>query len=365
MERGDREASIRVEVVLREDEGLCPKGWIVASDQMTLARPDGRRSPLRGGAAVTKDDGHVLSVETGEWMYTFSRATGELVSLKCAGRETLAAPMALDCFRVPVGGETHLFIGGRPDFGRMRAMDGFRNMRPSVKSFAWKIVDGNLVEVKTSISYRGMRKEDFPAFGHGDSCEIVDLGPLGADAPGYVADSAWLFGGGGCVDLNTDFRPFGRAVEVSRIGWRLVFAVPETTVEYFARGPIDNYPDRKTGCFPARYRASSTDFGFTFGRSQDSGTREEARFVAFDNPALKFAAGERLFSFAVSPYSPTELIRTSHPELLPEPSKTELGLYAKVRGLGSANCGPRPLPRDTIAAGEAAALELRISPAAE
>ena len=58
------------------------------------------------------------------------------------------------------------------------------------------------------------------------------------------------------------------------------------------------------------------------------------------------------FAFAVSPYSPTEQLLTPHPEWLPGPSKTELGVYARVRGLGSANCGPEPLRQDCLAAGE-------------
>ena len=357
--------ALRVAFELREDEGLCPKGWIVAEDQMTLVNPGSRPPALSGGAVLSEADAEVLSVATGEFLYMFSRTTGELVSLKRTGREMLAAPMTLDCFRVPVGGETHLFIGGKPDFGRLRAMDGLREMSPMLKSLSWESKENGIVEMKTSISYRGTRQEDMPSFGHGNSCEILDLGRLPEDAPGYVAESVWRFGGDGCVDVATHFRPFGRAVEVSRLGWRFVFSAPETGVAYFARGPIDNYPDRKTCCFPARYRACSTDFGFSFGRSQDSGTREEARFVTLEAPSLTFSACGKPFSFAVSPYSPTELIRISHPELLPKPSKTELGLYAKVRGLGSANCGPSPLPRDVIAAGETLSLMLRISPAVQ
>ena len=87
--------------------------------------------------------------------------------------------------------------------------------------------------------------------------------------------------------------------------------------------------------------------------------------MTLEAPSLTFSACGKPFSFTVSPYSPTELIRISHPELLPKPSKTELGLYAKVRGLGSANCGPSPLPRDVIAAGETLSLMLRISPAVQ
>ncbi|MBR6734576.1 MAG: discoidin domain-containing protein, partial [Kiritimatiellae bacterium] len=51
---------------------------------------------------------------------------------------------------------------------------------------------------------------------------------------------------------------------------------------------------------------------------------------------------------AAIPHSPTELVKTMHPQELPEATKTELGIYAAVRGLGGASCGPGPLGRDII-----------------
>ena len=54
------------------------------------------------------------------------------------------------------------------------------------------------------------------------------------------------------------------------------------------------------------------------------------------------------FSASAIPYSPTELTLAMHPEELPEASKTELGFYAAVRGLGGASCGPGPMGRDIV-----------------
>jgi len=54
------------------------------------------------------------------------------------------------------------------------------------------------------------------------------------------------------------------------------------------------------------------------------------------------------FSFSAIPYSPTELALAMHPEELPAVSKTELGVFAAVRGLGGASCGPGPLGKDIV-----------------
>ena len=340
----DAELALRIEFVLKKAEGVWPKGWVVAADQLALTEWKGLL-PRPGGAL----------------RYVFSKDTGELVSLKKDGRELLKSPVTLDCFRVPVGGET-TYREGRMYFGRERLLDGLRTMRPTLKSFDDRTDGQGVRRVRSVVAYRGARKEDMPRYGHVNEMTIADLGPLAGDAPGIEVASEWTIAADGTARVKATFAPFGRPTEFQRVGWRFVFASPETAVDYFACGPHDNYSDRKTGSFPARYVASSSAFGFAGDVTQDAGNREDARYVKLADPGLAFTStGPRRFAFQVSPHSTTELLGCPHPELLPTPSKTELGVYARVRGLGSGNCGPRPLARDVIAAGETCTLEFALS----
>lgn len=360
--RADAEVALRVSFVLKSAEGLLPAGWIMAEDQVELSGPVAACRPSGAGAEIVRDDAEHLEIVSGNIRYGFSRSTGELISILKGGREWLRCPMTLDCFRVPVGGET-FYRESRFHSGRHRLLDGLRTMKPSRVRFGRveTAVDGALV-VRIAADYRGVRSEDMPGFGHGNETVIEDKGALPADAPGVETVTEWRFDGDGRVGLRTSFRPFGRAVEFQRLGWRLVFDEPDADIRYFARGPFDNYSDRCTATFPAVYFSKSTEFGFRYTCGQDNGNREEARFVELSGPGLSFLAASRPFAFGVSPYSPTETIAAVHPELLPAPSKTELGLYARVRGLGSANCGPQPLIRDRISAGETCELDLVLSP---
>ena len=342
--RDDAEFALRVEFVLKQPEGVWPQDWVIAADQLALTGWKGR-APAGGGALE----------------YGFSKETGELVSLMRKGRELLRAPVTLDCFRVPVGGET-TYREGRMYFGRERLLDGLRTMRPALRSFDDRTDAQGVRRVRSVIAYRGTRREDMPHYGHVNEMEIEDLGPVGDDAPGLEVSSEWIIAADGSARVKATFAPFGRPTEFQRVGLRFAFATPRTSVDYFACGPYDNYSDRRSGCFPARYAASSESFGFAGDVTQDAGNREEARYVKLDAPGLSFTStGSRRFAFQVSPYSVTELLRCPHPELLPPPAKTELGIYARVRGLGSANCGPAPLARDIIAAGETCRLEFTIA----
>ena len=368
------EAALRVEFALKEAEGLLPAGWVVAHDQVDVPKPGGSAAvpfapagcgragarPSRA-AEIPPANAATLYVRTGGWTYGFSRTTGALASLTRNGRNLLCEPQAIDVFRVPVGGETHLF-SKRPDFGRQRMMDGLRTLTPSLQTLDGPHVSDGMVKLTVTTAWKPLRKEDMPGFGTGDETEIVDLGAPDSDSPGYKTTCTWTFYGGGHVRFQSSFAQTGRPTEVARVGWRFAFDVPETDVAWFGRGPFDNYPDRKTACFPARWHASSLAFAFPFGRSQDGGTREETRALRLARPGLTFATLATPFSFEVSPYSTEQLIRISHPELLPKTDRTELGLYARVRGLGSNNCGPQPLARDRINPKETLSLDVLVGP---
>lgn len=160
--------------------------------------------------------------------------------------------------------------------------------------------------------------------------------------------------------LKSSFRQFGRPTRVSRIGWRFVFNVARTEVRYFARGPVDNYPDRASGSFRGRYVGWSDTFGGDYTVSQDTGCREQAEEVSLVSPGVTVTTLARPFSFQVTPYAPLELLREPHLEFLLPPEKTELGIYAAVRGLGSANCGPGPLDQHEIDPGQVQTLDILI-----
>ena len=343
--------AVRIEFVLKRGEGVWPAGWVVARDQVNLPRKTPSFLPPAGTARLVEGASDRVSVQSGDRVYSFSRRTGELVSLRkggASGIECLKAPMTLDAFRMPVGGET-FYREGRMYFGRERLRDGLADLWPELLKLETPRPgeDGSLV-LKTVGRYRGARRLDAPRYGHALHTEILDLGPVDADAPGYVVTNEWRFYGEGVVRLKSSFSQFGRPTRVSRLGWRFVFDVARTEVEYFARGPVDNYPDRMSGSFHGRYRDWSDAFGGDYTTSQDTGCREQAEEVSLVTPGVKVSTLEGSFSFQVTPYAPLELLREPHPEFLPSPEKTELGIYAAVRGLGSANCGPDPLPQHEI-----------------
>jgi beta-galactosidase len=144
-----------------------------------------------------------------------------------------------------------------------------------------------------------------------------------------------------------------RLSDLPRIGVALQLATTYNRMEWYGLGPVETYPDRKAGAWLGRFSCTVADACFPYIAPQESGYREDLRWLALrdaDGNGLLVTA-DKPFSGSALPFSSTELLAASHPHKLPQPSATHLNIDAAMRGLGTASCGPDTLPRYQIPAG--------------
>jgi beta-galactosidase len=85
-----------------------------------------------------------------------------------------------------------------------------------------------------------------------------------------------------------------------RFGTNFIIKNEYQTVNWFGRGPHENYQDRKTAAFVGEYKASVADLYFSYIRPQENGYKTDVRWVTFTNSIGKGIRVERpeLFSFS-------------------------------------------------------------------
>ena len=69
--------------------------------------------------------------------------------------------------------------------------------------------------------------------------------------------------------------------ELPRFGMKMQLPVAFDNVSYYARGPLENYWDRKMAMFVGRYESKVKDMGFDYIRPQENGNRTCLRTVSF------------------------------------------------------------------------------------
>ena len=320
-ERGEGSVSVRF--------SFTKDGKEIANDQIDVrfgrdTTPLAGRAPLFGSPkkAEYAEDADSLVFTTSDLIVSFSKKTGLPSSIRKRGlvfdTELLKSPMVLDAFRAPSSNENGLANRWR--------QQGFASLTGTVRKISpIDEIAGNLT-FTTVTEWKGRTELLMPVVFH--------------------LASRWTIYGNGTVACVSKVRPIGPKAELARVGYSFELAELNPSVEWFGRGPFENYPDRKSGAFIGRYKASAADFFFPYARNEDCGNREDTR--AFRVGGLTVRTLGAPFAFEVNPYTPEELVSKRHPAELPETDGTYVGIYAATRGLGGASCGPGPIERDII-----------------
>ena len=146
--------------------------------------------------------------------------------------------------------------------------------------------------------------------------------------------------------------------EIPRIGLNIRLDKNLQNVNWFGRGPHENYNDRKTSAFVGLYSKTVEELYFPYIRPQENGYRTDVRYVSFSNKSqkgIKFS-GNPLLCFSALPYTINELDRYEfpkqrHPNELHKADYTDLHIDLAQMGVGGDDSwGARTHPQYTLPA---------------
>jgi beta-galactosidase len=128
--------------------------------------------------------------------------------------------------------------------------------------------------------------------------------------------------------------------EIPRIGMKLQIPKEFSNVEWFGRGPQENYVDRFTSAFVGKYNSSVKEMFTNYVSPQENGTRTEIRWIALSNElgtGLMFV-GEPLVSASTLYYTDEDLTQkkrgTMYPTDLIERNFVAVNIDYKQMGVG-------------------------------
>ena len=121
------------------------------------------------------------------------------------------------------------------------------------------------------------------------------------------------------------------------------------SIEYYGRGPWENYPDRKSGYDISVYRMSLSDYQVDYVRPQDNGNRCDVRWVNIFSPDHRLCVkGCQPLCVRVWDYGEEDL-GVKHPHELRRGEFVNLNIDVDIHGVGGADTwGKRTLPEYTI-----------------
>lgn len=294
----------------REATPGVPKGHVVAAEQFLLpvsAKAGPAPEPSLPPLAV-EDGPRFIRIAGRDFSLRFDRMTGTMDSFLYAGRELIASGIEPNFWRAPTDN----------DFGNQM------NRRLAV----WR---------QASL-YRDIRSLQARQDGPGRVTVVVEYGLAGGSAAQVLT---YAVSGDGGVTITGELTPKAEAKlpELPRVG--LMMALPKEfdRVQWFGRGPWENYWDRKTAAFAGLYE-TTTDEPFPYVSPQEYGNRTDTRWVAVRNDEGYglLAVGDPVLEFSAHPYRPEDLTLESrgakHPPEIQERGFTCLTLDHAQMGVG-------------------------------
>lgn len=327
--RPEADCRLRVSVVLKGDVPWAKAGHEVGWEQFCLKPGELAADAVESRGSMKVADGErSLLIKGRHFSVEWDKLTGGIVSLVYQGRELLARAAdfpvqpVTQAFRAPTDNDR--------SFGNWLAKD-------------WKLHGMEAPEIGLErFSHR--RRADGAVVVQVRMNNVYRKGKIGSD---YI----YTVCADGIVDLQVEFTPCGELPELPRLGVAWCVAPEFDTFSWYGRGPLDNYPDRKTAADVGLWRGSVDEQYVPYPRPQDSGNKEEVRYLTLTDRhhrGIRVEAVGQTFSASALHYMAGDLYKATHHCDLKPRKEVVLSLDAAVLGLGNSSCGPGVLKKYAI-----------------
>ena len=309
------EKYLNVSARLKEDKPWAKKGFAVATEQFQISKGLKNVRIYDGIAPKVKETPDGIIVSTGNNTITIDK-TGALASWILDGAEMLKAPME-PYFWKPENDNQHAANFARR-LGAWRDAAAQRTIR-SIKTNK----NANTVSVTVD-------------------CTLL----VGAD---YTL--TYEFYEKGDVKIEADYKPTATNIPlIPKFGMRMRIPANFTNIEYFGRGPWENYPDRKRSAFMGQYKMPLSEFETEYIHPQDNSCRTDVRwFNISDRKRTLSVVGDQPLCIRAWDYGEEDLEPAKHPHEIQRGHFVNLNIDLNVHGVGGIDTwGQRTLPQYTI-----------------
>ena len=305
----------------RNDTFWAPAGHEVAWQQLALPSLPLPDATAPAGDVQVGGDLQSISLEAGGFRAVFDQASGLL-------RE--------------YGSSSNLFVGG-PQLNVWRAgtdNDGIKLMLgPGKPLHRW--LEEKLDQVEQRLVSIHLVEGDLPMV------EVVRQASGRQQWDDFTHTARYTLSPEG--ELTVDNRVvIGNGLkDIPRVGVKMSLSADLENLEWYGRGPWENYGDRKASAMVGRYGGTVSEQFVPYIMPQENGHKTDVRWLKLSSPDGKglLVRAPGMLEFNASHYSDNDLFACNHTYELNPRAEVVLNLDAAQRGLGTGSCGPDTLEK--------------------
>ena len=329
------------------EEQLRVKGADVAAPSIATVAKNGKAMKLSVDKAAKR-----ANINGGNFQVAFDLNTGAIYSLKYGSQDIIKDGNGpkLDAYRAPTDNDAGI------GYHNAWFKNGLYDLQHVVKNWNYTAKKDGTYQFDFTVESQGKEGCDVNYSNRDrdpESCYNFEKNKhalTDADLK-FTSRQIYTIYKDGSIEMQSAIGANRSKVILPRIGYSMVLPSELNQYDYYGRGPVNNYNDRKTSQFIGWYHSPVAEQGIMLPKPQAQGNREEVRWCAVTNDSQQGVVfiSDSTMSASALPWSQQELTLAAHPYQLPKSSGTHLHLDAKVTGLGGASCGQGgPLTPDQV-----------------
>lgn len=248
MPENGREYFLNIYATQKKAKGAIPAGHEVASWQVQLSGTHSAiRSPQTKASLQFTDEENAIKLKGSKFTIDIDKRTGVITSYKIAGSETIKDG-----------------YGPRPNYWRAPTDNDYGYKMPVVCNAWRKASEADLQADSLVVKYDPHKTT--VTFKYRLHPVVVTRMTYNIYPSGYVEINMQTE-----TEQGTPFMP--------RAGLKMHLPRKYDNVEYFGRGPLENYSDRKTASFIGKYTTKVDSMYVPYVRPQENGHRTDVRYL--------------------------------------------------------------------------------------
>lgn len=346
-----REYRLNVSSVLKEDTLWAPEGFEVSWEQFELTGWNRPAEPVTtpSGSVRLAADGDALVASGEGFAYSFDARSGELRSMRIDGTEVLSQPLRLNVWRAPLANEEDGWDGAAVRPYQVRDGFGAIGHNSTIASMYYTAGLDHLGYIPMSVdAYEtdgavvvDVREIVLINYGESQSGQL-DQYIFGRRCSGFEDMYRYTVYGDGTVKVHHYINPQGTLpLWLPRLGVTMSVNRAFSNVEWYGRGPQENYPDRKSGYRVGVYSTTADDMYEPYLIPQDYGLRTDTRWVRLTDDAgrgVEIGSDDK-FNFNVHCFSTDNLTKAVYTYQLRTAEDLTVNIDYATSGVGDTSRG--------------------------
>ena len=299
-----QEYHLELSFLLSQATAWAEKGYSIASNQLALTGLQEWQLPKTNASTVkTKETAQYLQLMAGSTQLDFDKTTGALTHFIFQGEEQIFHPLL-------------------PNFTRPLTDNDKRGWKPQRKLFQWYQANPVLLSLQQEKNNNG-------------ATVIKAIYQL-------IHDSAQLalsyqLHANGLLQVDYDLQVKPGLPNIPKIGMQVGINRSFENIQWFGRGPLENYIDRRAGFDAGLYTASLNDFMEPYVVPQENGNRTDIRWMHLSNPKTGkglLVLADSLLSMSAWPYTNQVIQSARHTYKLKDAGYINLNIDLVQMGVG-------------------------------